>query len=114
MTNIHPKSLRIYVDESVNVTVAEGLKRRGINAFSAKDLGKLGITDEEQLETAVQNKAAIFTHDADFLRIAAETNHWGIIYVHQQKISVGECIKKLKVLAETTRPEEIRNKIIFL
>jgi predicted nuclease of predicted toxin-antitoxin system len=75
--------LRIYVDESVNVAVTEGLKRRGVTAFSAKDLGKLGITDEEQLETAIQNKAAIFTHDADFLRIAVDKNHLGIIYVHK-------------------------------
>jgi predicted nuclease of predicted toxin-antitoxin system len=72
------------------------------------------MTDREQLETAIQNKAAIFTHDADFLRIALDTNHFGIIYVHQQKMSVGECIKKLKVLAETTRPEEMHNKLIFL
>jgi predicted nuclease of predicted toxin-antitoxin system len=72
------------------------------------------MTDREQLETAIQNKAAIFTHDADFLRIALDTNHLGIIYVHQQKMSVGECIKKLKVLAETTRPEEMHNKLIFL
>ena len=72
------------------------------------------MTDEEQLETAIQNRASIFTHDADFLRVAVDTNHLGIIYVHQQKMSVGECIKKLKVLAETTRPDEMRNKIIFL
>jgi predicted nuclease of predicted toxin-antitoxin system len=50
----------IYIDESVNVAIAEGLKRRGVNAFFAKDLGKQGMTDEEQLETAIQNKAAIF------------------------------------------------------
>jgi uncharacterized protein (DUF433 family)/predicted nuclease of predicted toxin-antitoxin system len=111
--NIPSKSLKIYVDESVNVAVAEGLKRRGITAFSAKDLGKLGITNEEQLETAIQNRAAIFNHDADFLRAVVESNHLGIIYVHQQKLSVGECIKKLKVLAETTCLDEMCNKIIL-
>jgi predicted nuclease of predicted toxin-antitoxin system len=52
------------------------LKRRGVNVFSAKDLGKLGLTDEEQLKTAVQNQAVIFTHDVDFIRIAARKNHW--------------------------------------
>ena len=85
-----------------------------MTAFSAKDLGKLGMTDEEQLETAIQNKAVIFTNDADFLRIASDSKHFGVIYVHQRKLSVGECIKRLKVLAETGRREEMRNKIIFL
>ncbi len=72
------------------------------------------MTDKEQLETASQNKAAIFTHDADFLRIAVDKNHSGIIYANQRKMSVGECVKKLKVIAETTTPQEIKNKIIFL
>lgn len=98
----------------MNVSVAEGLKRRGISAFSAKDLGKLGMTDQKQLETAIQNEALIFTHDADFLRIASEEKHLGIIYVHQRKLSVGECVRKLKVIAETIQPQEMRNKIIFL
>jgi len=41
--------VRIYINESVNVAIAEGLKRRGIDAFSARDMGTLGLTDEEQL-----------------------------------------------------------------
>jgi predicted nuclease of predicted toxin-antitoxin system len=90
------------------------LKRRGVNAFSAKDLGKLGLTDEEQLKTAVQNHAVIFTHDVDSIRIAARKNHWGLIYVHQQKLAIGECIKRLKIIAETKAPQEMRNQIIFL
>jgi len=56
----------------------------------------------------------IFTHDADFLRIAAIKNHLGIIYVHQQKLSTGDCIKRLKVIVEIRRPKEMHNKIIFL
>ena len=110
----HPnKSFRIYFDESVNVAIPEGLKR-GIIAISAKDLDKLGLTDEEQLEVAMLNKAVIFTHDADFLRIASYKNHFGIIYVHRQKFSVDECVMKLKVIAETLSQEEMCNKVIFL
>jgi hypothetical protein len=72
------------------------------------------MTDQEQMETAIQLKAAIFTHDADFIRMSANKNHSGIIYVHQQRISTGEAIKRLKIIAETTSPQEMRNKIIFL
>jgi len=85
-----------------------------VTAFSAKDLGKQGMTDEEQLKIAIKKKAVIFTNDADFLRIAADNNHFGVVYVHQRKLSVGECIKRLKVIAETGREDEMRNKIIFL
>lgn len=50
-----------------------------MSAFSAKDLGKLGMTDEEQLKTVIQNKAVIFTNDADFLRITTGTNHFEVL-----------------------------------
>jgi predicted nuclease of predicted toxin-antitoxin system len=40
------------------------------------------LTDEEQIETATKNKAIIFTHTTDFLRIEVNQNHFGIVYVH--------------------------------
>jgi len=106
--------LKIYVDESVNIAIVEGLQRRGINAFSTKDLGKLGLTDEEQLKTAIQTQAIIFTNNADFIKIALNKNHSGIIYVHQQKLTIGERIKRLKLIAETKTLQEMANQIIFL
>jgi predicted nuclease of predicted toxin-antitoxin system len=90
------------------------LKRRGVEAFSAKDTGKLGLTDEQQIEVATANRAIIFTHDVDFLRMASQREHPGIIYVHQQKLSVGECIKRIKAIVETRSSEGMRNQIVFL
>ena len=92
----------------------KGLKRRGVEAFSAKEIDKLGLTDEEQIEVATKKQAVIFTHDVDFLRIAIHKQHPGIIYVHQQKLTIGECIRRLKAIAETKSPEEMRNRIVFL
>jgi predicted nuclease of predicted toxin-antitoxin system len=85
-----------------------------VEAFSAKDIDKLGLTDEQELEVATTERAAIFTHDVDFLRMASQREHPGIIYVHQQKLSVGKCIKRLKAIAETKSLGEMRNRIIFL
>lgn len=90
------------------------MKRRGVEAFSAKDIGKLGLTDEQQIEVAERNRATVFTHDVDFLRMASEREHPGIIYVHQQKLDVGECIRRLKSIVESKSSEEMRNQIIFL
>ena len=38
--------IRTYTDESTSVAIAEGLKRRGVDAFSTRDAGNLGLTDE--------------------------------------------------------------------
>jgi len=90
------------------------LKRRGVEAFSAKEIDKLGLTDEEQIEVATKKQAVIFTHDVDFLRIALHKQHPGIIYIHQQKLTIGECVRRLKAIAETKSPEEMRNRVVFL
>ncbi len=108
--------IRIYTDENVNVAIVEGLKRRGVVVWSALDTGKLGLSDEEQLKYAIKEKAVIFTHDDDFLSLVAESEieHCGIIYVHQQHLSIGECIRRLKAIVETMPPAEVHNRILFL
>ena len=109
------EGIRIYTNESVDIAIAE-LKRRGVQAWSARDAGNLGLTDKEQLEYVVREKAVIFTHDDDFLSMVAKSDqeHYGVIYVHQQKLSVGECIRRLKNLAETRSVMDIKKRIEFL
>lgn len=38
--------LKLYTNESVPVAIVAGLKRRDIDAFSARDSGNLGLPDE--------------------------------------------------------------------
>ena len=111
--------IRIYTDESVNVSIAEGLKRRGVDSFSARDSDNLGLSDEEQIAYALSQQATIFTHDIDFLRIASrflgegKTFH-GVIYCHQHAYSIGKCIRKLRTLVTMLSHEDMINHIEFL
>jgi uncharacterized protein DUF5615 len=104
----------IYTDESVHVAIAAGLKRRGLDAWSARDASNLGLSDEEQLEYASQEHAIIFTHDSDFLALAQEwlerrNEHWGIIYVQEQKLGIGEGIRRLLDYALVMEAEEMKD-----
>ncbi len=112
-------ALRIYTNESVPTAVAERLKRRGVDAWSARDAGNLGLSDKEQREYATREQAVIFTHDDDFLRLAHDraqqgTEHWGIIYVHQYKHSIGECIRHLMDYALILEADDMKNRVEFL
>ena len=112
-------AIRICTDENVDIAIAQGLQRRGVKAYSARDRDKLGLTDEEQLIFAWEEKASIFTHDTDFLRIAAQWNdegrtHCGIIYCHQTTYGIGDCIRNLKILATVLTSEDMINHIEFL
>ena len=111
--------LKIYSDESPNIKIIEGLKRRGVKIWSARDVGNLGLTDEEQLRYAYNERVCLFTTDDDFLKIAKTwteqgQEHYGIIYVHPLKLSIGECISALEIIACVLNEDEMRNQIEYL
>jgi hypothetical protein len=106
--------IRFYLNESVNIAVASGLRRRGVHAITAKDSGNLGISDSKQLEYSSQNDLVIVTHDDDFLSLAINEKHSGIIYIHQQKYFVGDLIRHLKLLWDMVDAKEIKNHIEFI
>ncbi|MBI4481492.1 MAG: DUF5615 family PIN-like protein [Acidobacteria bacterium] len=111
--------LRIYTDENVDIRVADGLRRRGINARSANEEGKLGLPDEAQFVHAALLKAVIFTHDHRFIEIAIEKSrrgeeHYGVIFVEMHRLRLGECIRRLALYAEVLSIGEMMNRIEFL
>ena len=111
--------IKIYADENVNGAIVNGLRRRGIEVLSTHEAGNIGITDEDQLEYAVAQQACLFTHDDDLLTIA---DHWqkigkehsGIIFVHQERLTIGEIIRRVKLIVDILSPEEMKNHIEFL
>ncbi|MGR3318790.1 MAG: DUF5615 family PIN-like protein [Candidatus Anammoxibacter sp.] len=103
--------LAFYTNESVNVAVAEGLKRRSVKIVSARDADNLGLSDKCQLEYAARNNLVIVTHDDDFLSIAIKSKHKGIAYVHQQKYSVGNLIRRLKLLWDIAEQKDMANHV---
>ena len=112
-------ALKVYTDEGVPVAIAIGLRRRGAQAWSAHDAGNLELSDLEQLEYACREQAAIFTHDHDFLRLAhgwlqQGREHWGIFYVHRQRLSMGECIGRVVDYVLALETESMKNQVVFL
>ena len=111
--------LRIYIDENVDVRIAEGLRRRGLNAFSAREKGTLGFNDKQHFEKAKELEAVIFTHDPHFIEIAENLvksgkGHYGLIFGEMHRFSIGECIRRLALYVELVSSEEMLNRIEFL
>jgi len=65
--------LKIYADENVNFAIVQGLRARGVTAWTAKEVGFQGKSDQQQLTYAAEEKAVLFTHDDDLLALA---NQW--------------------------------------
>ena len=111
--------LKIYADECVNFAIVQGLQARGVTAWAAKEVGLQGISDQQQLTYAAKEKAVLFTHDDDLLVLVDQwlqegKEHWGIIYIHQKQLSIGECIRRLMDYATILEAEDMKNCVGFL
>jgi len=111
--------IKIYTDESVDIVIAKGLKRLGVEVSSCKDANNLSLSDRQQLDYSYENGFVLFTHDDDFLKLDAEyisqgKKHCGIIYAHQKDYSIGECIRRLKLIVDVLSPEDMKNHVEFL
>jgi predicted nuclease of predicted toxin-antitoxin system len=104
-------TLRLLIDEDVSYRVAEGLRGEGIDAVSVHELGRgnQAITDEEQLELALDERRVLVTFNrADFQAIdgqwrALGRSHLGIIWCIEASIlrrEIGGLIKTLCAMAE--------------
>lgn len=106
----------IYADEDVDVAIVEGLRRRGIEAYSYLDFHNVGFSDYQQIEFAKKKGFVLLTHDTDFLRMVYEkyTDHPGILFVAQTQLTVGEIIRRIECLVSTLTMEEMKNHVEFL
>jgi len=65
----------VYCDESIWIGVAEGLRQRGREVYTAREYDLLGAPDEEQLVFVVENDRIPFTFDDDFLTLVHRAGH---------------------------------------
>ena len=106
--------IRFHTDEQVARAVVRGLRRRGVDVLTVPEAGTLGVSDEDQLQRARDEKRVIFTQDDDFLRLAADgADHAGIVYASQEH-KVGEIIRGLMVIYEVLEAGEMAGRLEYL
>ena len=110
-----PRTLRFHLDENVNLAIAAGLKRRGIDVTTTPESGLAGADDHTQLAHARTERRVLVTQDRDFLRLhAAGVSHAGIAYCDKDTRSLGEMIRQLTRMWETLDPDTISGRVQFL
>jgi predicted nuclease of predicted toxin-antitoxin system len=110
--------IKVYLDEDVNVLIAELARLQKFKSLTANEAGRKGKTDAEQLEYATQNGYAILTHNRmDYEKLArdyfeGDKTHRGIIIAVRRPIhEVAE--RLLKVLDDFTA-DEMKNQVIYI
>ncbi|MCP5096113.1 MAG: hypothetical protein GY943_11210 [Chloroflexi bacterium] len=106
--------IRFHLDENVNPVVAHALRRHGIDVTTTITANLRASSDERQLAYALQENRVIVTHDDDFLRLAANSDHAGIAYCHKEARTIGQIISALRLIYQVLAPDEIRGRVEFL
>jgi predicted nuclease of predicted toxin-antitoxin system len=79
------------------------------------EVGLRGASDPEHIAWALSQGRVVFTQDDDFLRLhAADTPHAGIVYCHQQSLSLGAILRGLVLVWEVYEPEDMHNRVEYL
>ena len=107
--------VRFYTDENVSTDVAEQLKLNMIDAISVRDVAQLGDEDVNHLQRATRLGCVFWTHDQDFLRLAAEgVEHAGIAFAPQYQATIGGWVRDLRALHARITAEEAVGQIFYL
>ncbi len=112
-------SLKLYLDVHVQHAITQGLRARGVDVLRSQDDGTAEFSDAELLDRATALGRATFSRDEDFLSEAAHRqrtggNFAGVIYAHQNRVAIGQCIEDLELIAKVYEPEEMADRVIFL
>ena len=107
--------IRFFLDENVPVAVAEQLRRRGIDAVTVRDLGRLSQSDVDHLALAHHTGRVLCTHDADYLDTGLRGEaHSGIIIGQQHKHGGGRWVAFLELVYNVNSGEEMVGRIEYL
>jgi predicted nuclease of predicted toxin-antitoxin system len=107
------------MDVHVQSAITSGLRRRGVDVLTAQEDGSDELDDPDLLDRAELLGRVLFTRDDDFKVIAASLQEGGIpfvgvIFVHVQRLSIGECIRELENIAKCSDPEDWQDKLTYL
>src|SRR5437016_6065896 len=110
--------IELYLDEDVDVLIADLLRARGFKAITTQEAGQLDSGDEEQLVYAVNQQKTFFTHNRiDFERIAEEyfatsREHHGIIIgVRRQTYEIA---RRLLAILNNLTADEMKNQLRYI
>ena len=111
-------SCRFFTDEDVYGSVAEQLRAAGFDAVSTPEAGRLGESDESQLDWASKENRVLVTFNvADYARLHHEwmtsaRHHGGVIVSSQRPI--GDLLRRLHNLAPALESQEMKDRLEFL
>jgi hypothetical protein len=107
------------MDVNVPYAICAELRLRGVDVVTAQGDGASELDDSSLLDRSSALGRVLFSRDDDFLREAARRQQsavpfGGIVYAHQLRVSIGECVLDLELIAKSSEPEEWVSRLEYL
>jgi hypothetical protein len=101
----------LYMDVHVPEAVTEQLRRRQVDVLTAIDDGAAELDDDQLLDRASQLRRVVVTFDIRFKAMAESRQRIGppfsgLIYAHPMRVSIGQLVQNLELIAKATEPDE--------
>jgi predicted nuclease of predicted toxin-antitoxin system len=110
--------IELYLDEDVDVLVADLLRARGFSVVTTRDAGNLHAHDDVQLAFAVQERRTLLTHNrVDFERLhqaalLAGQHHFGIIIAVRHPAH--EIVRRLLLILNHMTADEMEDQLRYI
>ncbi len=112
-------ALKLYMDHHVPRAITMGLRLRKVDVVTAFEDQSHDIPDTDLLDRATELGRVLFTQDDDLLTEATKRQQTGIsfggvIYAHQQDVSIGKCVEDLELITTASTEADITDQVLYL
>lgn len=107
-------SVAIYMDVHVPRAITVALRARGVDVLTAQQDQAAMFPDSELLDRASALGHVLFSRDEDLLAEAAARQRSGrtfsgLVYTHQLRVTIGQCINDLELIGKLSEPADLLN-----
>jgi len=101
------------------LSITIGLRMRSVEVLTTQEDGTERLADSDLLDRATELGLVLFTFDDDLLVEASNRQKLdrpfsGLVYIHLQDVSIGNCIHDLEIIAKAGEPKDLENFVIYL
>jgi len=107
------------MDVHVPAVITRTLLARGVDVLTAQADGATRLDDPALLDRAGELGRVLFTRDDDFLVEASLRQRDGIpfagvVYAHQLRVTIGQCVQDMEIIAKCCDPAVLANYVEHL
>ena len=111
--------IKLYMDHHVRRAIVDGLRARGVDVLTAFEDDHHEVPDAVLLDRSTMLGRLLFSQDDDLLdeakrRQQSGISFMGVVYGHQRKVSIGQCVRDLEIIAMAGTPQDIENDVVYL